>query len=120
MVRRDMRVEWAGDAAVVALVGEHDAFTAERLQHTLDELLNQPASIVIDFGEATFVDSTTVTTLLNARRRANDSGVALALAVPPSSGAYLRRLFDTAQLDTIFSIHASREAALAALRRELL
>jgi anti-sigma B factor antagonist len=116
MTRRDMRVERADGAAVVALIGEHDAFTAERLRHTLDELLDEPAAIVIDFSEATFVDSTTVAALLNARRRALDAGVALALAVPPSAGEHLRRLFDMTQLDAIFSIHASREAALASLR----
>jgi len=115
MMRRDMRIERADGAAVVALIGEHDAFTSPRLQQTLDDLLDERAPIVIDFGEATFVDSTTVATLLHARRRALDSGIALALALPPSSGAHLRRLFDTTQLDTIFVIHASREAALAAV-----
>lgn len=117
MARHDTRVERPDGAAIVALLGEHDTFTAERLQRTLDALLDEPTSIVIDLGEATFIDSTTVSTLLNARRRAAEQGVEVTLAVPPFAGTWVRRLFETTHLDAVFSIHASRDAALEALQR---
>jgi anti-sigma B factor antagonist len=114
--RRELRIERPNGAAVVALLGEHDEFTALRLRETLDTLLDEPTPVVVDFGEATFVDSTTVATLIGARRRAEKAGVELKLAVPASAGPHVLRLFETTHLDAVFSIYATRAAALKALR----
>jgi anti-anti-sigma factor len=110
---RDIRIERPDGAAVVVLVGEHDAFSADRLRRELELLLADGIPIVVDLGEATFVDSVTVGVMLAARERAGKAGIPLELALPPSSGQHVRRLLQTTKLDTVFSIHDSRAEAIA-------
>ena len=62
-------------AAVVALVGEHDAYSAQRLENELSVLLNANQRVVIDLRDASFIDSTTLSVLLAARRRAEESSL---------------------------------------------
>jgi anti-sigma B factor antagonist len=109
---REIRIERAEGVAVVVLVGEHDSFTADRLRRDIADLLGEGVPIVVDFAEATFVDSSTIGVLLGAR----EVGGRLALALPPSGADHVIRLFRTTQLDTVFAIHPSRAAAIAATR----
>ena len=101
---------------MVTLVGEHDAFGAETLRRELDHLLDEGRAIVVDLGEATFIDSATVGVLLNTFRRGKDAGVELELVLPETSGYYVRRLIETTQLDTVFPIFESLDDALDAAR----
>jgi anti-sigma B factor antagonist len=111
---RDIRVELPEGASVVTLVGEHDAFGAEGLQRELDRLLESGRPIVIDLGEATFIDSSTVGVLLTAYRRVEAAGLSLGIVLPTSAGPYVRRLIETAKLDTVFPIHDSLASAIEA------
>jgi anti-sigma B factor antagonist len=110
---REIRVERTEGAAVVVLVGEHDAYSADRLQRELALLLADRTPIVVDLGEATFVDSATIGVLLAVREQAGANGIPLELALPPSAGQHVRRLLATTKLDTVFSIHDSRDEAIA-------
>jgi anti-anti-sigma factor len=110
-----IRVELPEGASVVTLVGEHDAFGAETLKRELDSLLESGRPIVVDLGEATFIDSATVGVLLTAYRRVEAEGLSLGLVLPMSAGRYVRQLIETAKLDTVFPIHDSIAAALEAV-----
>jgi anti-sigma B factor antagonist len=112
-----IRVELPEGASVVTLVGEHDSFGAETLKRELDGLLESGRPIVIDLGEATFIDSSTVGVLLTAYRRVQAAGLSLGIVLPTSSGPYVRQLIQTAKLDTVFPIHDSIAAALEAATR---
>ena len=57
---------------MVALVGEHDAYSAQRLENELGVLLDANQRVVIDLRDASFIDSTTLSVLLAARRRAEE------------------------------------------------
>lgn len=117
MTAHDIRIELPEGAGVVTLVGEHDAFGAESLRRELDRLLDSGRPIVIDLGEATFIDSATVGVLLTAFRRVQAAGLTLGVVLPTTAGPYVRRLIETTKLDTVFPIHESRAAALAAATR---
>ena len=60
----------AGDVVVVVVEGEHDIYTAPTLRERLDEALDRGGGIVVDLTAATFVDSSVLGALLDARRRA--------------------------------------------------
>ena len=74
----------AGDVVVVVVEGEHDIYTAPTLRERLDEALGRGGGIVVDLTAATFVDSSVLGALLDARRRAIESARA-------SSSASARR-----------------------------
>src|SRR6187455_1797819 len=63
----------AGDVVVVVVEGEHDIYTAPTLRERLDEALKRGHGLVIDLTGATFVDSSVLGALLDARRRALDA-----------------------------------------------
>ncbi len=107
-----IRVEQRAPIAIVALAGEHDTFTAGQLQKELRSVA-ATVPVVVDLSEATFLDSTTIGVLLDARRAADSEG--LALVVDEHSGAHVIRLLRTTRLDTVFDVYASRDEAVAAL-----
>ena len=65
--------ESADDVVVVVVEGEHDIYTAPTLRERLDEALGKGGGIVVDLTAATFVDSSVLGALLDARRRASSS-----------------------------------------------
>ena len=69
-------------AAVVALVGEHDAYSSERLESELTLLLGAGRRIVVDLRDASFIDSTILSVLLGGRLRAQESSLGFALVLP--------------------------------------
>jgi anti-anti-sigma factor len=54
-------------SAVVALVGEHDAYSSSRFENELVALLEEGRRIIVDLRDATFIDSTTLSALLAGR-----------------------------------------------------
>ena len=70
-------------------------------------------NLVIDLTEVTFIDSSGLSALLTASRRARERGGAVALVLaqgePPS-------IFRFRGVDRLLSLYPSRDAALAALR----
>jgi anti-anti-sigma factor len=68
-------------AAVVALVGEHDAYSSERLENELVVLLDSGHHIVVDLRDTSFLDSTTLGVLLHARHDAEHKGLRFALVL---------------------------------------
>jgi anti-anti-sigma factor len=74
------RVTDVGDVHVVSLVGELDTATAEGLT---DRLIDPAGpSVVVDLSGLTFLDSSGTAALVKARRRIEQDGSQLRLALP--------------------------------------
>jgi anti-anti-sigma factor len=104
-------------AAVVALVGEHDAYSSQRLDNELTVLLDQSQRIVIDLRDATFIDSSTLSVLLGARYRAEESSLGFALLLADRDYTQVHQILELTGLRDVFAIFAKLDDALAAVRQ---
>jgi len=103
-------------AAVVALVGEHDAYSAQRLENELSVLLNANQRVVIDLRDASFIDSTTLSVLLAARRRAEESSLGFALVLDDRDYRQVHQILELTGLGPTFAVCGGLEDALDAVR----
>jgi anti-anti-sigma factor len=103
-------------AAVVALVGEHDAYTAERLENELHSLLDEGQRIVIDLRDTEFIDSTTLSVLLGARLDAEKSSLGFALLLSDRHHTQVHQILELTGLGSTFAIFGKLDAALSAVR----
>jgi anti-sigma B factor antagonist len=103
-------------AAVVTLVGEHDAYSAERLESELTILLEGGRRIVVDLRETEFIDSTTLSVLLRARLRAEKTSLGFALLLPDLDYTQVHQILDLTGLAPTFAIFEKLDIALAAVR----
>ena len=104
--------------AVVVGEGEHDVYTAPSLSEQLDSLLDEGMPFVIDLTPATFVDSSVLRVLLEARRRADERGVGFAVALGQDDSGPVRRVLDITGLVPVLPVHSGRDAAIEAARSE--
>jgi anti-sigma B factor antagonist len=103
-------VSESGDAIVVALAGELDLYNAPAMRKALlDAAARGPRRLVVDLTEVTFLDSTALGALVEARAALGD-GDAFVLAAP---GLEARRALEVSGLDRHFSVHDTVESALA-------
>ncbi len=103
-------------AAVVALVGEHDAYSAGRLDNELGVLLDEGRRVVIDLRDAEFIDSTTLSAMLRARQRAEKSALGFALVLAGHDYTQVHHLLDLTGLGSAFAIFPTLDDALSAAR----
>ncbi|HEU5279836.1 MAG TPA: STAS domain-containing protein [Gaiellaceae bacterium] len=103
-------------AAVVALVGEHDAYSAQRLEGELALLIDSGRRIVVDLRDTVFVDSTTLSVLLAARRRAEQASLGFALVLHERDYTQVHQLLDLTGLGRAFAISGKLDEALALVR----
>jgi anti-anti-sigma factor len=103
-------------AAVVALVGEHDAYSSERLENELATLLEEGLRVVVDLRDASFMDSTTLGVLLAARQRAERGGLGFVLVLPLDERAQVHQILELTQLGRAFASLTSIDEALRAAR----
>lgn len=102
-------------AAVVALVGEHDAYSAQQLENELTTLLEEHQRIVVDLSDATFIDSTSLSVLLGARRKAEQSSLGFALLLPDRNYTQVHQILELTGLGSTFAIFERLDDALAAV-----
>jgi anti-sigma B factor antagonist len=96
---------------VVSLAGEHDLYTAPKVQEELRSVLAAGArTIVVDLTETTFVDSTMLHVLLSARNELRNRGRLLLV----TNDATVKRVFEITGVDRFFDFYRSRRAAEAA------
>jgi anti-sigma B factor antagonist len=57
-------------AALVMLAGEHDLYSANEVQQTLDESLAVCDHLIVDLSSADFIDSTIIGVLLQTKKNA--------------------------------------------------
>jgi anti-sigma B factor antagonist len=100
-------------AIVVSLAGELDLYNAEEVRSTLLEACaGEPDVLVVDLGEVTFIDSTALGVLIEARSRmAERQGFRLA-----GPGIETRRALEVSGLDRHFLVHDTVPEALEAAR----
>lgn len=109
----DLHVEVTqhGDWSVLRVDGEIDIATAPRLREQLIALVNeQRYHLVIDMETVEFIDSTGLGVLIGAlkRVRAHDGDLQVVL-----TDSRILKVFEITQLDTIFTINATLDAAVA-------
>lgn len=103
-------------AAVVTLVGEHDAYSSQRLENELSVLLAEGQRIVVDLRDATFIDSTTLSVLLGARLQAERTGLGYALLLSERDHTQVHQILNLTGLDSAFAIFGRLDDALEAVR----
>lgn len=104
-------IERRADAVVVSLAGELDLYNAEEVRRALlDTLADGAELLVVDLAEVTFIDSTALGVLIEARSRLADrSGFRLA-----APGLETRRALEISGLDRHFLVHDTVAEALEA------
>jgi anti-sigma B factor antagonist len=103
------RVDRSDGAVVVHLAGELDLYNAHQVREALLACCaEEPARLVVDLAEVSFVDSTALGVLVEARSRMSDRQAFL-LAAP---GTEAKRALEISGLDRHFSVHTSVEEAL--------
>jgi anti-sigma B factor antagonist len=101
--------------AVISIAGELDLATAPQLKWRLVDALEAGLSaIVVDLGDVTFMDSTALGVLVGVRRGL-DVGARLAIVCTHPG---VLNIFQVAGLDGAFDMFATRDEALAHVRRE--
>jgi anti-sigma B factor antagonist len=98
--------------AIVLLEGEHELFSAPKLQRRLEALIGESVAVVIDLSATTFLDSSVVSVLLRARDRARAAGTRLAIVMDDSTPLPVRRTFEITGLAAMLPVVGSRAAAL--------
>src|SRR4051812_17861542 len=103
-----------GDTTVVNVTGEIDMETGPAFQRGLLHAIGAGrGGLIVDLSQATFMDSSALTSLVNAfdNLRTQGGGKLAIVASDPR----MRALFDVARLDRDFQIYDSRADALAAV-----
>jgi anti-anti-sigma factor len=103
-------------AAVVALVGEHDAYSAGRLEGELGVLQDEGRCVVVDLRDTEFIDSTMLAALLTARRDAEQAHLGFTIVLPRRNYTQVNQLLDLTGLGSTFAIYDTLDDALAAAR----
>jgi anti-sigma B factor antagonist len=100
-----------GERTVLDVVGEVDVYSAPSLRDRISDLLDsgQP-NLVVNLAGVTFLDSTGIGTLVAGLNRAVHLGGTLSLVCDQER---ILKLFRITGLDTVFTIDASVEGAVA-------
>jgi anti-anti-sigma factor len=93
-----------GDRVVVELKGEHEAYTAQKLERQLNGLLDEGFGIIVDLQQASFIDSQTAGLLLAAHRRAAEKGTEFRVVLGDETGWAVRQLLDVTGLGDVLEI----------------
>ena len=104
---------WSGRTAVVSAAGEIDITNAEGFRDTLLSALNAgAATLVVDMTSTTFIDSSGVTALVRAARRATAAEATLRLAVTAQP---VLRVLNLVGVDRLVEVYHSLPDAVASL-----
>jgi len=107
-------IEHLGDAYVVTLRGEIDAFDAPTLRLDLRRLIEDEgaSTLIVDLAAVTFLDSSALGALVGALRRLRECDGRLRIVQPRAVAA--ARIFELTGLDTVLELYPERDAALNA------
>jgi anti-sigma B factor antagonist len=106
----------AEDVVMVVVEGEHDIYTAPTLRERLDEAIGRSNWVVVDLTGATFVDSSVLGALLDARRRALDAGQGFVVCVGDEVEPGVQRILDITGLVPVLPVVNGREEAIRTAR----
>src|SRR3954447_4653398 len=108
--------ESVDDVIVVVVEGEHDIYTAPTLRERLDEALGRGGGIVVDLTAATFVDSSVLGALLDARRRAIEAGQGYVVCAGEAVEPGVQRILDITGLVPVLPVIQRRDEAVSVAR----
>ena len=104
-----------GDLMLIKLQGEVDLYAAPDLKdHVNNAIEGGKTLLILDLSDATFIDSTTLGILVSGMKRLRPRGGRLAVLCPDPTMA---KIFDITGLNRMFSVHETREDAIAALEQ---
>jgi anti-sigma B factor antagonist len=106
-------IEQVGEAHVVVLRGEIDAFTAPSLREDLHRLVEEMGAtiVVVDLAAVTFLDSSALGAIVGLFRRLREREGRLRIVEPSGAAS---RIFALTGLDAVLELFPDREAALNA------
>jgi anti-sigma B factor antagonist len=112
-----------GDVRIVIVRGEHDIYTAPSLRDRLEEALGAregdagpTAGVVVDLSAATFLDSSILGALLEARRQALENGMGYVVSLGEDPEPGVQRILEITGLVPVFPVVRSLQEALEAAR----
>ena len=106
-----------GDVLVVVVRGEHDIYTAPTLRDRMDQALGAaPAGVIVDLSAATFLDSSILGALLEARRQALEQSVGYVVCLGEDPEPGVQRILEITGLVPVFPVVRSLNEALEAAR----
>jgi anti-sigma B factor antagonist len=100
---------------VVVLSGEHDVYTAPTLRESIESVIDESVPLVIDLTPTTFLDSSVLRVLLEARRTAEERGLGFAVALDDSEAPGVRRILEVTGLIPVLPV-LEKEVALDTAR----
>lgn len=99
---------------LIELSGEVDLYNAPAFKQRLVEAIESgKREVVIDLTDVSFIDSTTLGVLVGGLKRLRPEGGNLRLVC---SNENIVKIFEITGLDRVFSLHETREAAIAEAR----
>jgi anti-sigma B factor antagonist len=97
---------------VVAARGEIDIYTGPALRDVLkDALASGSGEVVIDMADVSFIDSSGLSVIIGAHKRAEDSGIDLVLRNPTARVVRLLELTGLNRVLTVVSAPLSEDGA---------
>ncbi|MFL5895724.1 MAG: STAS domain-containing protein [Thermoleophilaceae bacterium] len=103
-----------GEATVVSVTGEVDMETSPSFQRGLLRAIGAGrGGLIVDLSQASFIDSTALTSLVRAFDELRKAGGGKLAIVARDSR--MRSLFEVARLDRDFDVYSSRDEALEAV-----
>jgi anti-sigma B factor antagonist len=109
----DVREDVDNGAQALELSGELDAASAPALRERLAEIATRGnGPLVIDLTRLSFIDSTGLSVLLNAKRRLSRRDRGFAIVCPPG---HVHRILEMMQLLDALGCHGSAEEAYGSL-----
>lgn len=103
----EFRISDGDGASVVGVTGEIDILTAPQLRETLlGHLTSAAPNLAVDLSGVTFIDSTGLSVLVNALRRARSLGGDVRLLLPSEQ---VTKVLELTRLTDLFVIEAAVE-----------
>ena len=109
----EVKIEERGDVVIARVTGELDLAGAASTEHTVSQAVSTSArSLVVDFSDLEFIDSSGVAMLFSLARRL--SGRRQELHVVAPGGGPVARVLDIVDFGRAAPVHGDADAALAA------
>ncbi len=106
-----------GDVLLIVMRGEHDIYTAPALRDRLEEALGEaPTGVIVDLSGSTFLDSSILGALLDARRQAIERSIGYVVCLGEDPEPGVARILEITGLVPVFPVVRSRAEALEAAR----
>lgn len=106
-------VNRVGNATVVDLTGELDAYTSLELRETVVRLIEEGArDVVVNLERVDFIDSVGLGTLVGCLKRTAEHGGSITLVC---ANPQIQKVFDITGLSKIFAIYPTRDEAIKRL-----